>query len=82
MVPMTEAGLVLLDALYADGETFTGEHFRGSARGKTALDGVDDEWPVHHLIAVEQMAVEDELESSVLAILWIIGIAASVELQL
>jgi len=82
MMPMTKPRLVLLDALYTNGEAFTGEGFGSSARGEAAVDGVNDEWPVHHLIAVEEMAVEDELESGILVVLGIVGITTSIELQL
>jgi hypothetical protein len=82
MMPMTKPRLVLLDALYTNGEAFTGEDFGSSTRGEAAVDGVNDERPVHHLIAVEEVAVEDELESGILVVLGIVGITTSVELQL
>ncbi len=79
---MTEARLVLLYALHTDGEGFAGEDLSAGTRGEAAMDGVDDKRPVHHLVAVEQVAVENELESGVLGVLRVVGGADSVEFQL
>ena len=46
------------------------------------MDGIDDEGPIHHLVAVEEVAIENEFESSILAILSVSGGAAAVKFQL
>jgi len=55
---MVEATLVLLDALDVCEETFAGEGVGDAARGVGfGVYGVDDEGPVHHLVAVEEVAL-------------------------
>lgn len=69
---MVETRLILLNALYADGEAFACKGFgcqtAACVRRKAAVDGIDNEGPVHHFVAVKQVAVEDELKSGVFAV--------------
>ena len=37
------------------------------------MHGVDDEVPVHNLVAVEEVAAENEAEGGVLLVLWVCG---------
>jgi hypothetical protein len=46
------------------------------------MDSINDEGPVHHLVTVEEVAIENEFESSILAILSICCGTNSVKFQL
>jgi len=46
------------------------------------MDSINDEGPVHHLVAIEEVAIKNELESSILAILSIYYGANAVKFQL
>lgn len=74
---MVEAPLVLLDALDVCEEALAGEGV-GDAAGSGGgvgfgVHGVDDEGPVHHLVAVEEVAVQDELQGGVQGVGVVVG---------
>lgn len=51
--------LVDLHALYADQQTLAHESLSGAPTEPT-VHGVDDKMPVHHLVAIEEVAIKDE----------------------
>ena len=71
VVAVEEAALVLADAVDAHGQRLARERLRRGRRAAAAggdvaaVDRVGYEGPVHHLVAVEQVALEDELERGV-----------------
>lgn len=65
--------LVNLHAQHADQQSLAHESL-GSAPTESAVHGIDDEMPVHHLVAVDEVAVKDEAESDVLIVLWVRGV--------
>lgn len=69
---VVEPLLVDLDALHAHLQALAHEGLGGAAAG-AAVHGIDDEVPVHHLVAVEEVAVEDKAEGGVLFMLWVGG---------
>jgi len=81
MVSVVETRFVLLYALYTDGEAFACKSLSGDARRETAMESIDNEGPVHHLVAVEEVTIENEFESSILAILSI-GRVVTIKFQL
>jgi len=66
---MVEPRLIGVDALDADLKALPRECRIGWAR----MDGGDDGGPVHHLVAVEEMAIQNELQSGVFGGVWAMG---------
>jgi hypothetical protein len=65
---VVEPVLVDLYPLHADLEAFPREGLASNAM-ETTMNSVDNEAPVHHLLAVEKMAVENESKGCKLFVL-------------
>jgi hypothetical protein len=66
---MEEASLILRDPTDTHVEPFAGKPGKQSMElfcGVVLMDGVDHKRPVHHLVAVDQMAIEDESQRGML----------------
>lgn len=66
-MPVIEPLAVLPDPVHTDLEALAKEQLGVVAVAHCAVNGVHDKLPVHDLLAVEEMAPEDEAQSFVLS---------------